>query len=84
MITIENIITIPNSWILLFKLSDSNNWKYIDCENILSFPYAKELIPNNREFQNIEKHKTKVSWKNEQMEICIDRLKEDGKNLIIK
>lgn len=84
MIFIENISTIPNTWILLFKLSNSNKWKYIYCKEMLSFNYAKKLIPNTKEFQKIKKYDTKVSWNNDQMDICIYRLIEDGKDLIIK
>ena len=51
---------------------------------MLSFNYSKKLIPNTKEFQKIKKYDTKVSWNNDQMDICIDRLIEDGKDLIIK
>lgn len=81
---IENVITVPNTWILLFKLKNSEYWKYIDCKDILSFEYAKQLIPDNNEFQKVKKHKTKVSWNNEQMDICIDLLEEIGQDLILK
>lgn len=54
MIFIENISTIPNTWILLFKLSNSNNWKYIDCEKMLSFNYAKNLFQILKNFRKLK------------------------------
>ena len=82
---ISEISTIPNTWVLLFKLNDSNSWKYLDCKEILNFPYANQLMRNdNSAFQNVEKHNTKVSWCGGQIDICVDRLAEDGRDLIIK
>ena len=83
MLKIELACTIPNSWNLIFKLND-NTWKIVDCKNILSFPYAKKLIPDVKVFQNFKKHDTKISWANEQMEICLDRLLEDSININMK
>ena len=83
MLKIELAYTIPNTWKLIFKLNN-NSWKVIDCEKILSFPYAKELIPNIESFQEFKKHDTKISWSNEQMEICLDRLLEDSLDIEIK
>lgn len=81
---LESIMTIPDSWILLFKLKGQPNWRYIDCEEILDFPYARELIPDTAAFQTVKKHQTKVSWNNEKMDICIDRLVVDGIELYEK
>ena len=53
MLKIELAYTIPNTWKLIFKLNN-NSWKVMDCEKILSFPYAKELIPNIESFQEFK------------------------------
>ena len=84
-ISISEISTIPDTWILLFKLNDAGNWKYLDCEEILDFPYANQLMGGNiSAFQKVEKHNTKVFWCDGQIDICVDRLIEDGEDLIVK
>ena len=81
MVKIEYATTIEDTWIVVFKLNNNENLLFLDCEEILSFPYAKELIPNELEFQNMKVHETKLSWSNERIDICVDRLVEDGKEL---
>ena len=79
---IEDVLVIPNTWILLFKINTDKNWKYLNCEKLLDFPYAKELMKNGvTDFKNVEKHKTKLSWCNNIIDVRIDKLKEDGKEL---
>lgn len=75
---LESVITIPDSWILLFKIKGQPNWKYVDCEEYLSSSFAREIIPDKNAFQKVEKHKTKISWGSDQYDVCIDCLLEDG------
>lgn len=84
MLELDLIMTIPNTWILLFKLKNQHNWKYIDCKELLSFPYAKELGLDINNFHTVKKHSTKLSWFDEKLDICIDRLIIDGIDLQIK
>lgn len=85
MLELETIMTIPNTWILLFKIKGQSNWKYLDCEELMrDFPYANELGLNKELFQTVKRHKTKISWFEEKLDICLDRLIVDGIDLVEK
>ena len=77
---LKHVYTIPNTWILIFQIND--NLYYLDCKEILDFPYANEVGLDINEFQHVTKHKTKVSWHNDEIDICISRLLEDGIMLV--
>ena len=73
---IKQIYIIPNTWIILCQIN--TDLYYMNCEFISKLPYSKELNFDINKFSNVKVYKTKLSWCDDKIDMCISKIIEDG------